>query len=863
MASSAARDDILTRLDALMGQLLREPGSFAVKHLLQQAIQATDELCQVGPEEASSSVRYVVLAVEELAEGFLMRQRANVGSVQRVRREVARCRGERSSRRINVVFFPYQAAMWDSFATIWSACLEMEDVEPYVVPVPFSELGEDGNPLAWRSEASCFPEAVATLSADAFFKSALEVDIGLIHNPYDSYNRVTRVDSRFFSESLMQSCDVLCYVPYWVSTSEDIPERLVNVPGVLHADIVAVQSEGMKSQYAKWLTAGCGGKVRAWEDKCKVTGSPKFDRVVAIPDESGHGGHSSSVVSGQGVSRSLLVVTSIADLLMGRHDLYLALLNVLRLVDVLDWLSVTWRPHPLAEATLNSMVPELRSVHDAVVHLFRQHPRAVMDESADWLPVVAHADAYYGANSSLMSLFSLTGRPAMHMNPAVHGVRSWVEPRWWDMKFHGDGLTVLGGDNVLAWVPLDGSPPEVRALLGDSFRSDIRGAYAGFAQEGDLVALPPWRVKDFRILTGGEVLNSSSIPEGNAERGREGFEDQYFAACFSLGSGQFMALPWNYDAIVLFGPDGVLDEDRSWTADVPPKECDSGIGWFSRCQALVDGVGFFASQRSNVVLKKAGCEPARVWYRGAVGERFCGSAYSGGYLWVAPLVSGRLVKLNESGLVVGEVSAARLGIDEGRGGFQHVFPWGEGVVLLPGSSADALCVSADMSVSPWAPWAHVRSLASDGDAPMISAACAALGQVALQVRGRSQIIRVVGSEDSARVELIGGGWEGAALEECLVRAKSVGRSLPTLVSPDVEASRTVVQMSHIEGGVDSLEVFLRALVPPGNGAVDVQVTRRRRRKAMELLNVSDSRAGERVLSACLARVEELRSAASK
>ena len=47
--------------------------------------------------------------------------------------------------RLEVVFFPYNASMWDSLASIWKAASEDEDCDAYVVPIPYFEKKPDGS----------------------------------------------------------------------------------------------------------------------------------------------------------------------------------------------------------------------------------------------------------------------------------------------------------------------------------------------------------------------------------------------------------------------------------------------------------------------------------------------------------------------------------------------------------------------------------------------------------------------------------------------------------------------------------------------------------------------------------------------
>ena len=46
--------------------------------------------------------------------------------------------------RLEVVFLPYKASMWDSLESIWKAADEDPDCDAYVVPIPYYNKNSDG-----------------------------------------------------------------------------------------------------------------------------------------------------------------------------------------------------------------------------------------------------------------------------------------------------------------------------------------------------------------------------------------------------------------------------------------------------------------------------------------------------------------------------------------------------------------------------------------------------------------------------------------------------------------------------------------------------------------------------------------------
>ena len=71
-----------------------------------------------------------------------------------------------------------------------------------------------------------------------------------------------------------------------------------------------------------------------------------------------------------------------------------------------------WRPHPLMEATISSMRPELKASYDKLMIYFKQNKIGILDNTPDITNTVAISDAYIGENSSsVVNLFEVAGKP--------------------------------------------------------------------------------------------------------------------------------------------------------------------------------------------------------------------------------------------------------------------------------------------------------------------------------------------------------------------------------------------------------------------------------------------------------------------
>jgi hypothetical protein len=72
-----------------------------------------------------------------------------------------------------------------------------------------------------------------------------------------------------------------------------------------------------------------------------------------------------------------------------------------------------WRPHPLLESTLASMRPDLLKEYQEAKQYFIDNNIGIYDDTADLHRVIRESDAYYGDNSSVLTLYKETGKRMM------------------------------------------------------------------------------------------------------------------------------------------------------------------------------------------------------------------------------------------------------------------------------------------------------------------------------------------------------------------------------------------------------------------------------------------------------------------
>lgn len=337
--------------------------------------------------------------------------------------------------RIEAVFLPYKASMWDSLESVWRAADEDENCDAYVIPIPYYDKNPDGSFRKMHCEDDQYPAYVPITRYDAFDFEKHHPDMIYIHNPYDGLNLVTSVHPFFYSDHLKKFTDQLIYIPYFV-LGEIKPEEeqriktmqhFCTTPGVYNADKVIVQSEDMRQVYIQVLMKESGSHSAAarkyWEDKILGLGSPKYDKVACTKKEELEIPKPwlDLILRPDGSWKKIILYNTSIGGLLTHNEKMLAKINYV--LDVFrknqEEAVLMWRPHPLIESTLTSMRPQLWETYRAIRDRYLAEGWGIYDDTADLDRAIAVSDAYYGDGSSVVQLYQQTGKPVMIQNVEI------------------------------------------------------------------------------------------------------------------------------------------------------------------------------------------------------------------------------------------------------------------------------------------------------------------------------------------------------------------------------------------------------------------------------------------------------------
>lgn len=328
-----------------------------------------------------------------------------------------------------LVFLPYKASMWDSLESVWRAAYEDPDCDAYVIPIPYYDKNPDGSFREMHYEGDLYPDYVPVTDYNSYNFEVQRPDMIFIHNPYDEWNYVTSVHPFFYSRNLKKYTDNLVYIPYFIlgdAEPDDYDtikqmEHFCTVPAVIHADKVIVQSEKMRQIYINVLSETMGKDTRKiWENRILGLGSPKIDKVlnarkedIVIPDE-----WLKVVKKPDGNYKKIIFYnTSVSALIKHEEKMLQKIRSVFEIFkENQDEITLLWRPHPLMQATIESMRPQLWQEYKEIVEQYKQESWGIYDDSADLDRAVVLSDAYYGDASSVVQLYKKTGKMIMMQN---------------------------------------------------------------------------------------------------------------------------------------------------------------------------------------------------------------------------------------------------------------------------------------------------------------------------------------------------------------------------------------------------------------------------------------------------------------
>lgn len=308
--------------------------------------------------------------------------------------------------RLEIVFLPYKASMWDCMETVWMAAKEDPQCDVYVVPIPYYDLNPDGSTGDMHYEGNLMPKKVPVMDFRKYNIEKRRPDVIYIHNPYDEYNKVTRVHPDYYSSRLCNYTDMLVYIPYFL-LGEHLAETHSLLPAYVYADKIVLSAETMMDDIDPSIP----------REKFIVAGSTKAERLVWMQN------HKEELdvpldwkrkIEGKKV---VFYNLSVSGLLKHREKMLAKMEEVFSVFEKRDDVVMLYRPHPLIESTLKSMCPELLKDYQILIKHMRKMKNSIYDTTPDAAVAVVLSDAYVGeSTSSIVTMFKVLNKPILYLD---------------------------------------------------------------------------------------------------------------------------------------------------------------------------------------------------------------------------------------------------------------------------------------------------------------------------------------------------------------------------------------------------------------------------------------------------------------
>ena len=319
-----------------------------------------------------------------------------------------------------IVFMPYRANQWQAIESVWKAACADENCDVKVVPISYFYKRRLGAAVSERHyDGNDFPDYVPIIPYEQYSLENNHPDQIYIQSPQDQWNHMLTVDSNYYSPILWKNTEELIYIP-WFKIDEMNPEderalksrkHFVLKPGVVNADKVIVQSEGMKQSYVDCLTEWAGEDTRSiWEEKILGLGSPLDDVELELPERPAEWGN----------KKVLLYHVSGNGLMEHKEKMLHKMQNTMEVfTEQADKLQIIWLQDAQMKQRLESRIPEVFHQYEELLEQWQQKPWICIKQAEEEEEAVQLADAFYGDAGKSAQLMKQESKPVMLQNVEV------------------------------------------------------------------------------------------------------------------------------------------------------------------------------------------------------------------------------------------------------------------------------------------------------------------------------------------------------------------------------------------------------------------------------------------------------------
>lgn len=318
--------------------------------------------------------------------------------------------------RKEVVFLPFKASAWDSFEDIYKACLSNENMDVYVVPIPYYYKEYDGTLSEEQYDLESYSEELNVIPYTEFSLELHHPDMVFIQSPYDEFNAATSIHPHFYSRIIKEYTDKLVYIPWFKSCKIDIGtdtrsyknmDYYVTVPGVVNADYVLVTTEEERNAYIAKLNDWSHEDI--WQEKIYMSNEEILTQldIAADSKQESNGNSGKSIMYYIGAGQAF----QNSDVFMNKFKENLKLFE-----ENLDKLTVVLVLDCMLEKTMKEYAPDLWNEFEKELELLKSRNNLSIMKDDVAKEELLKCDAYYGDSSFLACEYSVSGIPVMIQN---------------------------------------------------------------------------------------------------------------------------------------------------------------------------------------------------------------------------------------------------------------------------------------------------------------------------------------------------------------------------------------------------------------------------------------------------------------
>lgn len=190
--------------------------------------------------------------------------------------------------RREVLFLPFKSEYWYVFENEYKKAVRDENVDVYVVPIPYYYKEYDGSLRDKQYDVDSYDSSLPLVYYDQYDISIHRPDVIYTQNPYDQYNETISVPELFFSLNLRKYTEELVYIP-WFRTDDftkEIERAYHNMksycymPGVLYSDKIILHSSVIRDRYIEKIVDLLGDDWKELFEKRIIVELLESDNLV-------------------------------------------------------------------------------------------------------------------------------------------------------------------------------------------------------------------------------------------------------------------------------------------------------------------------------------------------------------------------------------------------------------------------------------------------------------------------------------------------------------------------------------------------------------------------------------------------------